>query len=94
MTQTSCYSWPLIVVGKNLVIFVNQTETFEAALNLHHASCDALFWKLNFPLKHLDQQIIYRTVISDDNDLIWQMLASDLHTVKEQGEESPLALEK
>ena len=28
------------------------------------------------------------------SSLIWQMLDSDLHTVKLQGEESPLALEK
>ena len=27
-------------------------------------------------------------------DLIWQMFVSDLHTVKEQGELSPLELEK
>ena len=28
------------------------------------------------------------------SSLIWQMLDSDLHTVKLQGDESPLALEK
>ena len=70
----------------------------DTGLLLAHYDC----WRINlryFLLKHLDRQIMStshtdRSVICDDNDLIWQMFASDLHTVKEQGELSPLALEK